>query len=323
MALFSRFLALCLAAWTLLLLYLLVSSNPETVRAKTIAQEGARALLEILRLAMRDMVILMRDIVMLMRDMLVLIPKEAERIAANGPKVIRAVFIQKVWGLCNAISHQALYYLVLVRRLIGRHAKDLNQNLFGVLAKDLLFIQRGFVHLCNTLGNIVKAGKDQVDLGAKPPILAVLLLEMGAAIVISLFSICLLMRLRPARKSATESGLVSKEVLTEITQSLVKARLLLKEVEQLVDRLKEGRVNSEARAEGCYRASAERTSKRKALIVGINYVGQRGQLKGCHNDASTMEQQLRKECTGLMRSISGRSLMMSRPAGGRNQPLAT
>jgi hypothetical protein len=172
-------------------------------------------------------------------------------------------------------------------------------GLAGVLAKNLLLIQRGFGHLCNTLGNIVKAGKDQVDLGAKPPILAIFLLEMGAAIVISLFSTCLLMRLRPARKSATQTGLVSKEVLAEITQPLVEARLLLKEVEQLVERLMEGRVNSEARAEGCYRGLAERKSKRKALIVGINYVGQQGQLKGCHNDASTMEQLLRKECYGF------------------------
>jgi hypothetical protein len=241
--------------------------------------------------------------------------KKLSGLPANGPKV-GAVFIQKACGLCKATSHQAKYCLVLVWRLIGRHAKDLNQNLFGVLAKKLLLIQRGFVHLCNALGIIVKGGKDQVvDLKAKPPILA---LFLGAAIVISLFSTCL-KRLRPTRNSATQTDVVSKRLLAEITQSLEKARLLLKELE-LVEDFMTGRVN-EARAKGYNPASVARAPQRKGLtlIVGINYVGQRGQLKGCHNDASTMEQLLRKECYGFEEI---RTLTDDQQAGRRKEPTA-
>ena len=36
------------------------------------------------------------------------------------------------------------------------------------------------------------------------------------------------------------------------------------------------------------------TGKRRAVLVGINYVGQKGQLSGCHNDVNNIKVFLKK-----------------------------
>ena len=37
------------------------------------------------------------------------------------------------------------------------------------------------------------------------------------------------------------------------------------------------------------------TGRRRALLIGINYVGQQGQLSGCHNDVNNIKRYLIRE----------------------------
>jgi hypothetical protein len=48
-------------------------------------------------------------------------------------------------------------------------------------------------------------------------------------------------------------------------------------------------------------------SKRRAVLIGINYVGQQGELNGCHNDVLTMITYL--ESLGFQQSDEMRILM--------------